>query len=171
MTLAAIEFVEWLASTFGSTTEEVEVALWVSLLAGMLFATIHFITMMVTKWGDSDPTGKAFMCSVLLHLSLAFGAVAVSPPEQLVMASVEKPFQIRKILLEGEEPIEADTSGNTPVWEKVLSKPNQQLSRSDHAPMEFEPLESPERLPEPITRPDIMIPDARSLPELEVSRP
>ncbi len=37
--------------------------------------------------------------------------------------------------------------------------------------MEFEPLESPERLPEPITRPDIMIPDARSLPELEVSRP
>ncbi len=45
------------------------------------------------------------------------------------MASVEKPFQIRKILLEGEEPIEADTSGNTPVWEKVLSKPNQQLSR------------------------------------------
>ncbi len=49
-------------------------ALWVSLLAGMLFATIHFITMMVTKWGDSDPTGKAFMCSVLLHLSLAFGA-------------------------------------------------------------------------------------------------
>ena len=56
MILAAIEFVEWLASTFGSTTEEVEVALWVSLLAGMLFAPIHFITMMVTKWGDSDPT-------------------------------------------------------------------------------------------------------------------
>jgi hypothetical protein len=171
MTLAAIEFVEWLASTFGSTTEEVGDALWVSLLAGMLFVTIHFITMMVTKWGDSDPTGKAFMCSVLLHLSLAFGAVAVSPPEQLVMASVPEPFRIRKILLEGEEPIEADTAGNTPVWEQLLNKPSQQLSRSDHAPLEFEPLESPERRPELITRPDITIPDARSMPELEVSRP
>jgi hypothetical protein len=171
MILAAIEFVEWLASTFGSTTEEVEVALWVSLLAGMLFATIHFITMMVTKWGDSEPTGKAFMCSVLLHLSLAFGAIAVSPPEQLVIASVPEQFQIRKIILEGEEPIEADTSGNTPVWEKVLNKPSQQLSRSYHTPIEFEPLEGPKRLPEPITRPDMMISDARTLPELEVSRP
>ena len=49
MILAAIEIVEWLAATFGSSNEDVEVALWVSLLAGMLFATIHFVTMMVTR--------------------------------------------------------------------------------------------------------------------------
>ena len=171
MTLAAIQLVEWLASTFGSTTEEVEVALWVSLLAGMLFATIHFITMMVTRWGDSDPTGKAFMCSVLLHLSLAFGAVAVSPPEQLVLASIPERIQVRKILLEGEEPVKAPTSGNTPVWEKLLNQPSQQISRTDQVPMEFEPLETPERRPEPITRPDITLPDVKSLPDLEVSRP
>ena len=127
--------------------------------------------MMVTRWGDSDPTGKAFMCSVLLHLSLAFGAVAVSPPEQLVLASIPERLQIRKILLEGEEPMQAKTSGNTPVWEKLLNKPTQQISRTDQAPMEFEPLESPERRPEPITRPDITIPDVNSRPELEVSRP
>lgn len=171
MILAAIQVVEWLAATFNSTTDDVELALWVSLLAGMLFATIHFITMMVTRWGDSDPTGKAFMCSVLLHLSLAFGAVAVSPPEQLVLASIPERVQVRQILIEGEEPVEADTAGNTPVWEKVLDRPNTQLSRSDHTPMQFEPLEAPERRPEPVTRPDITIPDAKSLPELEVSRP
>lgn len=171
MTLAAIELVEWLAATFNSTTEAVELALWVSLLAGMLFATIHFITMMVTRWGDSDPTGKAFMCSVLLHLSLAFGAVAVSPPEQLVLASIPERVQVRQILIEGEEPVEAETPGNTPVWEKLLDSPHKQLSRSEHTPMQFEPMEAPERRPEPITRPDIDIPDATSLPELEVSRP
>lgn len=171
MTLAAIQLVEWLASTFGATTEEVELALWVSLLAGMLFATIHFITMMVTRWGDSDPTGKAFMCSVLLHLSLAFGAVAVSPPEQLVLASVPERVQVRRILLEGEEPIQAETSGNTPVWEKLLHKPGQQISRTDQAPLEFEPLETPERRSEPVTRPDISLPDVNSRPDLEVSRP
>jgi hypothetical protein len=171
MILAAIELVEWLAATFDSTTESVELAFWVSLLAGILFATIHFLTMMVTRWGDSEPTGQAFMCSVLLHLSLAFGAVAVSPPEQLILASIPERVQVRQILLEGEEPIEAVTSGNTPVWEKILDQPSRQLSRTDQSPMEFEPMETPERRPEPLTRPDITLPDIQSLPELEVSRP
>ncbi|MDA1163732.1 MAG: hypothetical protein O3B13_11575 [Planctomycetota bacterium] len=171
MMLAAIEFVEWLASTFDTTTEAVALALWVSLLAGLLFVTIHFLTMMVTRWGDSEPTGQAFMCSVLLHLSLAFGAVAVTPPERLLLASVPERVQIRQIVQEGEEPIEAQTSGNTPVWERLLTSPSQKLSRSEQTPLEFEPLESPERRPEPITKPDMAIPDVQSLPEMPVWRP
>lgn len=170
MILAAAEGVVWLAETFDTSIDNVELTLWVSLLACLLFLTIHFITMMVTRWGDSDPTGKAFMFSVLLHLSLAFGAVAVSPPEQLVLASIPERIEVREVIFEGEEKIESDTSGNTRVWERLLDSPSE-LTRTERTPMEFEPLESPERTSDPVTRPDIDIPDLQSLPEVPIARP
>ena len=48
MILAAIPFVEWLATQTGTTSDDVELGLWISLLAGLLYATVQFITMMVT---------------------------------------------------------------------------------------------------------------------------
>ena len=63
MTLAAIPTIEWLATQLETSTSNVETGLWVALMAGMLFATVHFIIMMVTRWGDSDPTRKALMFS------------------------------------------------------------------------------------------------------------
>jgi hypothetical protein len=170
--LAAIESVEWLASSFDTSTENVELALWVMLLAGLLFATVHFVTMMVTKWGDSEPTGKAFMFSVLVHLSLAFGAVAVSPPEPLAVAEdIPERSEIREVFVEGEEEVQLETTGNTRVWEKPVEKVDQQLARTDRSPMEFKPLEGPERQPDPLTEPDIILPDRNHVPNEPSVRP
>lgn len=171
MTLAALQFVEWLASSFDTSTNNVELALKVSLMVGLLAATVHFITMMATKWGDSDPTGKAFMFSMLLHLSLAFGTVAVTVPESVV-ADVEEPqIEIRKLLLEGEEDIQLDRSGNTRIREDLLEADLHELTRSERAPMDFEPLSAPERRDDPLTQPDIEVPDIVHMPDAPVARP
>jgi hypothetical protein len=172
MPLAAIESVEWMAKSFDTSTENIELALWVMLLAGLLFATVHFITMMVTKWGDSEPTGKAFMFSILVHLSLAFGAVAVSPPEPItVVEDIPERTELREVFVDNDEEIKLETTGNTRVWEKPAEEIDQQLARTDRTPLEFKPLEGPERRPEPLTEPDISLPDRTHTPELPAARP
>ena len=49
MTLAAIPTIEWLATQLETSTNTVKTGLWVALMAGMLFATVHFIIMMVRQ--------------------------------------------------------------------------------------------------------------------------
>jgi len=171
MTLAAIELVKWLASTFETSTDNVEQTLWLSLLAGLLAATIQFITMMVTRWGDSDPTRKAFMLSVVLHLSLVFGAVAVTPPERAAELVIPERTDIRQVTIENDEPVELTTAGNTRVWEQLPQNPDQLISRTERAPLELEPLAGPERTPDPVTMPDITLPDVRQVPDEPVARP
>ncbi len=169
--LAAIPFVEWLAETCDTSVRNVELALWASLLAGLLFATANFILMMVTRWGDSDPTRKAFMFSVLVHLSLAFGAVAVTPPQPNLQASIEPPPKAFEIRVEGDEQIELEQKGNTRIWEKLPENDARLLSRTERSPLEFQPLQGPERTAEPLTAPDIIVPDLPEFPEQNVARP
>lgn len=169
--LAAIPLVEWLADTCDTSIRNVELALWASLLSGLLFATANFILMMVTRWGDSDPTRKAFMFSVLVHLSLAFGAVAVTPPEPVIQASVVPPEKAFEIRVESEEQIDLEQKGNTRIWEKLLSSDKHPLSRTERAPLEFDPLHGPERTASPLTTPDIPVPQLPQLPEPEAARP
>ena len=171
MTLASIPLVEWFATQIETSTDNVELGLWVSVLAGLLFATVQFITMMVTRWGDSDPTRKAFMFSVLVHLSLAFGAVAVSPPAPLPFVLTEERTEIRDVFIEGEEQVQLDRSGNTRIWEKPPEAPDQEVARTDRAPLDFKPLEGPERKPGPITMPDLELPDLTKNPEVAIARP
>ena len=172
MTLAAIPTIEWLATQLETSTSNVETGLWVALMAGMLFATVHFIIMMVTRWGDSDPTRKALMFSVLLHLSLAFGAVAVSPPAPIFdSAEEEEKTIVREVRIENEEHVQLKQKGNTRIWEKPPEAPDQQIARTDRAPLDFKPLEGPERKPGPLTMPDLELPDMTKNPEVPVARP
>ncbi|MFP6762759.1 MAG: hypothetical protein VB858_04050, partial [Planctomycetaceae bacterium] len=171
MILAAIPFVEWFATQTGTTGDNVELGLWISLLAGLLFVTVQFITMMVTRWGDSDSTRKAFMFSVLLHLSLAFGAVAVSPPSPIPFITISEQIEIREVFIEGEEQVQLEQSGNTRIWEKPPDTPDQEVSRTERAPLDFQPLAGPQRQPKPLTTPDIDLPDIVKKPDVPVSRP
>ena len=171
MTLAAIQFVEWLASMCDTSTPNIEVALKVSLLAGLLIASIHFVTMIFTRWGDSDPTSKAFMFSMLLHLSLAFGTVAGTVPESVVAEVEEPPVEIRELILEGEEKIELDQSGNTRIREDLLETDLLKLARIERAGLDLVPLEAPDRRDEPVTQPDIELPDILHTPDALVARP
>ena len=179
MLLASLELINWLAIVCETTSDNVKLWLWVALLAGMLAATIQFVLMMVTRWGNSDPTGKALMCSVLIHLSMTSGAVVVSPPQAVIFAiSKGKPdaprTEIRRVVVGSVEAAERESGkprGNTPVWNKLPEKPSQELARLERAPLEFQSLEGPIRRDEPLTQPDIDVPDVRHNPELPVARP
>ncbi len=169
-------FIDWLAYDVCQTSpDQVRLWLWVALLAGLMAATLQFLLMMVTRWGNSDPTGKALMCSVLIHLSLSSGAVVATPPKAVlaVFTKTKKPERdvVRRIVIDGLAKSEIKTSGNTPVWEKVLEKPTMDLARLDRAPFEFESLKAPERRDEPITRPDLNVPDIKHAPETPTARP
>lgn len=172
MILAISSMVEWLAGLTGSTPQAVELGLRVSLLACLLIALIQFVIMMVTRWGDSDPSRKAFMFSVLVHLSLTFGVVAVSTPQKVAEAVEEsQPKLTREIKIESEEPVEIANSGNTRVWEKLPETPAQELSRSERTPLEFTPMEAPQRQTDDVTPPDVDVPEIQHEMEMPVARP
>ena len=47
------------------------------LVFAFLFASIHLVTMFLTRWGDRRVTGKALLFSLLLHFAFLVGVVAV----------------------------------------------------------------------------------------------
>ncbi len=175
MTLAYVDIIDWLAIVCERPAEDIKTWLWVALVAGLVVSTMQFAVMMVTRWGNKEVTWKALMCSVLIHLSITTGAVVVSPPPQIIMAVTqqkkEPTQQIREVVVEGHENAPASTGGNTPVWEKLPDSPQRQLARLEKAPLDFRPLEGPERRKEESQRPDIEIPSIPQLPEMPVARP
>lgn len=171
MTVAAIDFVEWLAAWADRPPEFIQRVLWSALLVGLAFASIHLLTMLITRWGDHDSVTKSLAFSVLLHFSCGFGLVIVPPPNLSRELPEERKIPIRKLLVEGDEQVEREEKGNTPVWERLPEAPNQDLTHSDRSPLEFKPLEAPERRPEPLTPPDLEIFDAAPLPEESMVRP
>ena len=50
------------------------------LVFAFLFASIHLVTMLLTRWGDRRVTGKALLFSLLLHFAFLVGIVAVPLP-------------------------------------------------------------------------------------------
>ena len=65
-------------------------ALWLSLCAGLLFASMHLLSMLATRWGDRNITSKSLIFSVLVHLSFSLGVIAFHPPTQ-TQAEPERP--------------------------------------------------------------------------------
>ena len=63
----------------GSNLEPKEV-LWIVLICACLFASVHLVTMFVTRWGDHRVTGKALLFSLMLHFAFLMSVVAVPGP-------------------------------------------------------------------------------------------
>lgn len=153
----------------GLTLDEL---LWGGLLVGLIAAAIHLVTMLVTRWGDSNPTGKSLLCSILLHVSCALGLVVVNPPESPERLQLdEKPFQVQP-LPESEDEHQAKRSGNRPVWERPPESPEQRPTRMERVLEEMPLTEPPERRPEkPRMVADLDLPDLANLPERTLSVP
>ena len=52
----------------GNRLEPKEV-LWALLIVAFLFASVHLVTMLLTRWGDRRVTGKALLFSLMLHFA------------------------------------------------------------------------------------------------------
>lgn len=176
--LAAAEVVEQVSAWLRTPVEIVETVLWSGLATGLGLATLHLITMLVTRWGDRSIGWKSLMFSLLVHLSCVFGLVAVNPPKHLltkdddeIAVEGEKQIEIQTKLTNSEERVALPNSGNTRVWEKLPEKPNQDLIRTSRPSAEIKPSEGPPRIPGPITAPDIQVAEKSALPDQPDVRP
>jgi hypothetical protein len=159
--------IETLARFLGVAPQMLETVLWGVLVAGLAFSILHLLTMLVTRWGDSNAMSKSLVFSILVHVSCAFGLVAVSPPMPRPERDPEeqdKMVLIREFLLDAEGKVETEESGNTPVFRKLLEVSEVKLTRSDRIPLDPQPLASLERQPEKAVVPEENLPDHPSLP-------
>ncbi len=141
--------VQWLAAFVGQSRDLIEQLLWGGLLGGLVCATIHLLTMLVTRWGDRGPTSKSLLFSILVHISCAFGLIAVAPPKlQSERPKREKRIELRQLFVEGEEDVHLKQTGKTPVWERLPETPNQQLTRIERFPLAVAPLKINDRTAE-----------------------
>ncbi len=171
MFFAAIDTVERLAELFAVPTESMQKFLVGVLLAGLVLASIHLLTMLVTRWGDRASTSKSLIFSVIVHLSCAFGVVAVSPSEPLAESPEEERIVVRNLVIESDDDVELDEQGNTPIWEKLPDPMQQPLTRAERTIREVDPPDGPERRPEPLTEPDEDMPDLQPMPDEPVAKP
>jgi hypothetical protein len=148
--------------------------LWAGLLASLLFATVHLLTMLITSWGDRKASSKSLLFSLLIHLCCALGVVVINPPDATPTESQpdpEVPIPIRNITFEGNTKRKIDDSGNTPVWEKPPKTVDMELTRLENMPVELQPLISPERNLGQEINPELHQPDLPSLPDRPLATP
>jgi prenyltransferase beta subunit len=178
--LAAADFVELLASLFHEPVEVIETVLWSALATGLALATLHLLTMLVTKWGDRSSGWKSLVFSILIHLSCMFGLVAVNPPDALSPATAsesevavipEQRIEVQTKSTQADEPVALPKSGNTRVWEKLPDAPAHELVRTNRSPVEMKPSEGPARTQQPLTAPDLEVTDKTALPDQPEVRP
>lgn len=147
--------------------------LWGVLILAAMFASIHLLSMLVTRWGDRNASSKALLFSIIVHLSLSLGVVTFWPdyaPKSLAETQPEQEqIQIKQILAESTETTESKQTGNTPVWEKLTNPEKNELSRIDLTRPEFTPLTAPPEKNRPQEISESPIPDVVSKTELPIT--
>lgn len=144
--------------------------LWGILILAAIFASIHLLSMLVTRWGDRNASSKALLFSIIVHLSLSLGVVSFWPDYAPMSLAETQPDQeeieIKQILTESNETIKNKQTGNTPVWEKLSNPEKQELSRIDLTRPEFMPLEAPPEQKRPQELSELSMPDLVSKTDL-----
>ncbi|MFG0240355.1 MAG: prenyltransferase/squalene oxidase repeat-containing protein [Gimesia chilikensis] len=156
-----------------------EQILWGVLILAALFASIHLLSMLVTRWGDSNASSKALLFSIIVHLSLSLGVVTLWPeqaPQSLSKAELaeererkEKDQQKFTLQAESTETNKNKEPGNTPVWDQLQQPEKQELSRIELTRPEFDPLMAPpeKELPQEIS--EMPMPDLISEADLPIT--
>lgn len=139
----------------------VEELLWLILWAGLFFATVHLVTMLLTRWGDRHATAKSLIFSILIHLSCTFGVVTFQPTAQArsEVPRSEQRIEIRQLVVEEEIPPQRENPARVPLDRRMTDPIDRQLARTDPRPLELQPLDQPQRQPEQLLPPQADLPD------------
>ena len=176
MVLAVSDTSQVLGDLVGVSSHLVEKIFWGCLLVGLVCATLHLVTMLVTRWGDDDPSRKSFLFSVLVHVSCALGLVAVSPPlavpdDVVPEVTVEVDADVEHQLVDSDETVPEPDPGNTPVWQQVPEPERRSVDRISPTPPELDELATPDRRPEETERVEPELADVKLKPDQPVARP
>lgn len=140
--------------------------LWALLLVGLILATAHLVTLIVTRWGDTRVSSKSLVASIILHITCALGLVVVEPAPELtpVVPPADEQPELERVLVEPQDVLEDVQPGDSPFWDRVL-QPDVTVARLDHPqPEPFVP-ESPDRN-QPVRRQyELDFPELPTLPD------
>jgi len=143
------------------------------LLVGLLFAGVHLITMLITRWGDRKATTKALIFSVVAHLTCAcgIGLMAMNrvepppSPKKKTPKKKEEPFKFVEIRFDGIETFRTEKAGNTPFFEQLPRTKTVAMTRRDELPLNWEALPQNQRERKPFQPPPIDDPNLPTLPK------
>lgn len=148
---------------------QVEDLVWGGLVFGLVFSLLHLGTMLVTSWGDSRASTKAFVFSLLVHLTSLLGIVTTSPETIGFSPPPEPkdppPVEIRDLVFDNESEPEHRESGNSPRFDRQLDPVQPRAERSEPRPHEPRSLEEPGRTNERRQRDPLEIADASMRPD------
>ncbi len=145
------------------------------LCAGFVLATAHLLTMLGTRWGKRRVSSKTLVFSILLHISLACGIVALWPEAELnrTYAATQEQTRPEKFRVETvNDPFvqpEPEKTGETPVWEQLPDtiQPPVQRTTSEVQPE----TEAPLMRPDPLAVATVPTPQTTPLPAPEADVP
>lgn len=162
-------WMEWGAER-GIPIDEV---IWGVLLGGLVCSSLHLLSMYLTRWGDRNISKKAFLFSLLVHLTCLGGAAAVAP-KSWAPAGPDEPqqtIQLKNVLVDSEETVDALDSGNTPIWDQVARLEEEPLKRTERNQLDPLPPEELERDAEMQDVPELDTPDLAMRPDEPVAVP
>lgn len=157
--------------------------LWWS-VAGTLSVLVvaYFASLLLTRWGDREPSAKAFAFSLLLHVWAFCGSYASAPLLGRLVpqtAAVEpQPVRIGRIVPDGDDPLPR-ANDDRPAWERSsddappVETTRQDLARGPDEPEEVardaaeledlkgdRDLGSPDPFDDPLDDPDALLAEA-----------
>ncbi len=148
-----------------------------ALIAGLVLASAHLLTMIGTRWGDRRTSSKALFFSVGVHILLACGLIAMIPEyrARILNKLVElDQTPIRITTPPDAQDIDSPNSetGNTPIWDQIPKTDSTDWTRFNAAPALAAPDQALEQpvLPQEFT-PEMALdqaqlpPEARPVPE------
>ncbi len=139
--------IDLLDFVFQRTEINGEQALWGILLLTLIFASVHLLTMLGTRWGDRRATGKALFFSIIIHLFCCIGLISIDPPVPTEPPAKQEyaTIKIKQIIIEGEVKIDSEKTGDTPVWEKSIEPTKSKISRTELPKPEMSEIKLPQR--------------------------
>ncbi|MCA8987114.1 MAG: hypothetical protein KDA78_05710 [Planctomycetaceae bacterium] len=146
------QFYLTVANALGTSPDLVEQWTWGGLVLSFMFATVHLVTMLVTRWGDHHASSKSLLFSVMIHLCSGAGVIVLAPEpvKEKVVRDLE-PIQIQEVIMPGVRQTRTDLAGNTPIWESVPLTQTEQVHRMEREQFNMTTSSLPERDPsEPV---------------------
>ncbi|MEX0716347.1 MAG: hypothetical protein WD066_07170 [Planctomycetaceae bacterium] len=139
------------------------------LLAGLACSALLLLSMLTTSWGDRRAASKAFVLSLLVHVSCFAGLIVLmSRLEYVSLAELlqggEEQTQILQAFPDA-EPFHAAASSERPVWERVLPADSVPVERRRVDPLSLESVATPERNVAPEERTLASVADPTPLPD------
>ena len=124
------DFVLTTSKLTGLSPQVVQEGTLIILIVGLVFASIHLITLLITRWGDRHATSKSLVFSILMHLCCSFGVLVTAPTLPNSAVDTEEEHILVSEVVSTEKNTHLDDSAHKPIWEQLSETKLKDLDRN-----------------------------------------